>query len=93
MKKEIETLLKKDDGYLKLSNWCTLHRWTKDAFGNKVDCLQAEFSILHAYDFTGKINSRDWQGIIAEVQEFHKVAFSQAGETLANELKGGYIRG
>lgn len=93
MKKEIETLLTQENGYLKLSNWCTLHRWTKDAFGAPVDCLKAEFNVLHCFDSLFYIKARDWQGIVAELQELHKIAFNRAGERLANELKGGYIRG
>lgn len=93
MKKEIENLLIEQDGYLKLNNFCTLHRWQKNAFGEPVDCLQAEFSITSAFDYLEYITARDWQGVVEQVREAHIKAFAKASEILSTELKAGHIRG
>lgn len=93
MKKEIETLLNSENSYLKLNNFCELHRWQKNAFGEPVDCLQAEFSITRAFDYLEYITARDWQGVVEQVREAHVKAFAKASEILSTELKAGYIRG
>lgn len=93
MKKEVENLLKEKDGYLKLSNFCTLHRWQSNALGENVDCLKADFSITSAFDYCEQITARDWQGIVEQVREAHARAFAQASNILSNELKSGRIRG
>lgn len=91
MKKEIEKLLKSEDAYLKLNKFCTLHRWTKNAFGEQVDCLRAEFSILHEFDHLKELTARDWRGIVEQVCELQQKVLKVVGETLSKELKNGYI--
>lgn len=93
MKKEIENLLNSEDDYLQLNKYCALHRWTRNALYEPVDCLKVEFSILHAYDYNEEITARDWQGIVEQVRKAHITAFAQASEELSRELKNGYIRG
>ena len=93
MKKEIETLLNGENSYLNLNKFCRLHRWQKNAFGELVDCLIAEFSIVSAFDEIETITARNWREIIEQVREAHKKAFESAGKRLSNELKAGYIRG
>ena len=93
MKKEIENLLNSENSYLKLSNFCTLHRWQKNAFGEPVDCLKVEFSITTTYDYSEYITARDWRGVVEQVRAAHTRAFTKASEILSTELKAGYIRG
>lgn len=91
MKKEIEKLLKSEDAYLKLNKFCTLHRWTQNAFGERVDCLEAQFSVLSEFDYIEMVKSRIWREIVDEVCELQQKVFKVVGETLSKELKNGYI--
>ena len=93
MKKEIENLLNSENSYLKLNNFCELHRWQKNAFGEPVDCLKVEFSITTTYDYSEYITARDWRGVVEQVRAAHTRAFTKASEILSTELKAGYIRG
>ena len=93
MKKEIENLIRSEDALLRLSPFCALHRWTKDGIGNPVDHLTADFRILSSHDASIEIQSRDWNGILAEVQEAQARVFAEAAKTLNREIANGYIRG
>lgn len=93
MKKEIENLLNSENAYLDLNKFCCLHRWQKNAFGESVDCLKAEFSITTTYDYSEYITARDWRGVVEQVRAAHTRAFAKASEVLSTELKAGYIRG
>lgn len=93
MKKEITTLLAANDGKLQLNSFCTLGRYTKNALGMDVDELVAYFSIISSCDRMVHIQSRDWQGIIQEVQAAQTEVFASAAEKLNSELANGYIRG
>lgn len=92
MKKEINELLKSERAYLNINEYCSLKRWTKDAYNEVVDCLEVEFSITSKFDYIAKIESRDWQGIVAEIQEHQAKAFASAAEKYNSELKAGYLR-
>ena len=59
MKKEIIKLLNSEQAYLKINKYITLKRWTKNAFDDEVDCLQAISSIEHCADGHKYIQSRD----------------------------------
>lgn len=78
---------------LKLSPFCSLHRWTKDALGTPVDHLTADFQILASHDASVEIKSRDWNGILIEAQEAQIQIFAEAAKTLNREIANGYIRG
>lgn len=93
MKTEIENLVRSEDALLRLSPFCALHRWTKDALGTPVDHLTADFRILSSHDASIEIKSRDWNGILVEVQEAQTRIFAEAAKTLNREISNGYIRG
>ena len=92
MKKEIENLIRSEDALLRLSPFCTLHRWTKDEIGTPVDYLTADFWILSSHDASIEIKSRDWNGILVEVQEAQTRIFAEAAKILNREIANGYIR-
>lgn len=91
MKKKINHLIESEDASLKINNFCTLHRWTKDMAANDVDRLVATFSITHYASHSYEIESRDWRGIVAEVQEAQTKAFAAAAEEFNKQLANGYI--
>lgn len=91
MKKEINHLLESENASLKVNNYCTLHRWTKDILNNDVDRLVATFSITHYSSHSYEIKARDWQGIVAEVQESQTKAFTASADELNKQLANGYI--
>ena len=92
MKKQIENLLASENCTLAINKFATLHRWTKDSLnGQDCDCLSCSISILSSCDCIRDISSRDWKGIIAEVEEIIHESFKNAAETLCRNLENGYI--
>ena len=91
MKNEIEKLLKSEDAYLKLNKFCTLHRWTQNAFGEKVDCLEAHFSVLRKLDYIEIVKSRTWREIVDEVCELQEKVFKTIADKINNNLKNGVL--
>lgn len=92
MKNAITNLINSTEpATLKINQFCTLHRWTKDAIGTEVDCLEARFSITHSTSHIYKIEARDWRGVVAELQEAQTKAFMDAAATYNKQLANGYI--
>ena len=91
MKKELTELINSENSSLKINKFLCLERWKKDAIGNKVDKLEAIFSIQHIGSRNFEIKSRDYNGIIAEVQEYQTKAFVEAAEEYNKQLRNGYI--
>ena len=94
MKKEIENLLASSNATLKLNQFAYLHRWQKDALGNRVDRLTVCVSLIaKPHDFCCEINSRDCAGIIREASVAVAMGFGQVAGKLATEMENGYIDG
>lgn len=92
MKKQITNLIgSTEPTTLKINRYCTLYRWTKDAIGTEVDCLEVRFDIFHVSSHIYKIEARDWRGVVAEVQEAQIKAFADAAATYNKQLTNGYI--
>ena len=91
MKIEIMELINSESASLKINKFLCLERWKKDAIGNKVDKLEAIFSIQCVRSRHFEIKSRDYNGILAEVQECQTKAFSEAAEEYNKQLRNGYI--
>lgn len=92
MKKEIIALLDSTNASLKINEFCTLRRWTKvPGREAPVDRLQAVFSLTHASSHSFEIKSREWRGIVAEIQEAQTQAFAAAAEEFNRQLANGYI--
>ena len=92
MKKQIENLLASENSTLALNKFATLHRWTKDSLnGQGCDCLACSISLLSSCDCIRDISSRDWKGIIAEVEDIIRERFATASATLCRNLENGYI--
>ena len=92
MKKQIENLLASENSTLDLNKFATLHRWQKDALNDQdCDCLVCSISLISSCACIRDISSRDWKGIIAEVEEIIREVFAKAAETLCKNLENGYI--
>ena len=82
-----------DDKTIKIGSIGELRRWTLTALGDEVDALAISVYPLGGYGKTGKtiiIMARDYEGILAEVADAVKKAFSGAGDFFANSIKSGY---
>ena len=92
MKKQIEALVKSFKGEYRLNCIATLRRWTTDAIGDPVDMLVIEFDNINNRHFGNwrVIESRDYEGIISECEEYIMLFLTEAGATLTKELKNGY---
>lgn len=91
MKKELMELINSESASLNINKFLRIDRWKSDAIGNKVDKLEAIFSIQHIRSRHFEIKSRDYNGIIAEIQEYQTKAFAEAAEEYNKQLRNGYI--
>lgn len=91
MKKEIEALVASKSGMIKVNQICTLKRWTSNPVESDIDMLEVTFSITHYSSHSYMIESRNWQGIVEEIQERQAEAFAEAAEDLNRLLKGGKL--
>lgn len=93
MKKEILDLVKSEEGVYRLNNISKLHRWTKTALDETVDKLRIEFDTINDVDFglhSFEIESREYDGIIAECEKAIKTYLEEVAQTLIKNLKAGY---
>lgn len=90
MKKKIAALLNAETAKLNINELFVLRRYQHDALNNECDALNLEF-IGSPSAFVGKIESRDVQGIVAEVEEFMQRYMTARTEEMLRQLKGGLI--
>ena len=92
MKKQIEELVKSDNGEYRLNCIATLRRWTEDGLSDPVDMLAIEFDTLNGVNIGHWriIESRDYEGIINECADYIMLFLAEAGAKLTKELKNGY---
>lgn len=95
MKKEIMNIIN-NGGTFKINNAVSLVRelgeWKyTDTLSDKVDVLHAEIKVAGIKGwYTATIKSRDYDGIIAELNVAIKTAYAEAADNLCKELKAGY---
>ena len=99
MKKEINELLKQEDGFLKINELFKLHRWqhTKEMdpthLGRDIDCLELEMT--NSYGRTRaasvRLESRAIPELQEEIEQAMRKMMSEYTDTLASSLKGGYL--
>ena len=92
MKKEIMKLVKSEEGQFRLNNISWLYRWTTSALNEKVDCLTIEFDNINHVCFGSHvyIESRDYDGIIAECQKATTSFLTAVALELNKNMKNGY---
>lgn len=92
IKSDIINLINSDEGSVKLNHFTTLYRCT-NLFGTPVDRLKVEFGGIDRFSSTSKsIVARDYEGIIAEVQQRITEHFLDIADSLNRELANGYKR-
>lgn len=94
MKKEIMNLLNSENGSFRINNISKLERWTKDGIGNDVDMLIIRFDPVNGVNFgddTVRIDSRDFDGIIADCRRAINNHMNTVTNKLLEQLQNGYI--
>ena len=92
-KSEIMNLLKSETGTLRINPICTLRRWTYVDGHGSVDKLAVDFSaVCETGRFMGsvEIKSRDYDGIISEVDAAIRYRMAEVTEYLCKALRNGY---
>lgn len=91
---EIVNLINSSEGTLRINPICTLRRWTVDPLYNEsVDGLMLDFDAINKigrFAGTVKIDSRDYDGIVREVEAAINDKMQQVSDYLVNALKNGY---
>lgn len=91
MKKEIENLLKSENGNLKINDYFTLERYTKDALENEVDVLKLISSLTSYASETTEISARDFEGIKREVIIAMANHIENAKYKMIKNFENGYL--
>lgn len=91
MKKELMKAVE-SGGYFKINEAITLDREIGINFvGEKVDCLTARIKVIGIKGwYEERIESRDYDGIIKELNVIIQKAYTQASESLCKAINAGY---
>lgn len=93
-KSDIMKLVNSSEGIIRINPICTLRRWTVDSLGNRpVDRLSLDFDSINGMGrFVGfvEIQSREYSGIIAEIESAIKAKMEEVSACLCTALKNGY---
>ena len=92
IKTEITEMLKNGEGNVKINEVTRLTYNTRDGLGNKCDTMTCWFSFVTGVK-GGKmyaINARDYDGIIAELEECMADYFAECAKAAAKNLRAGY---
>ena len=92
MKKEIKELLSTENGWLRINQLSTLHRWTVTGIGEEVDKLELRFAPVNGreFGFSKIIKSRDYSGIIEECAAATTEFCNEVSSRLVKDLRAGY---
>lgn len=93
MKKEIMNLIASPEGEYRINPVCKLRRWTSIPGNDKLDKLTLDFDrIADMGRFVSivEIESRDYDGIIAEITAAITAHFTEIAEWLNKCLVNGY---
>ena len=92
LKKDIVNLIKSDKGSVKINEIIRLHRWTKNAIGEDVDCLMVSFSYIGGtrYGCSIDVASRTYDGIIEEISVYFKIYMRDCTEQIIDNIRNGY---
>lgn len=97
MKKKINELLEKKEGFLQINELFKLHRWlleeNTDILGRTGDYLELEMTNKYGKTRSGaiRIESRDVQGIMQEVSAAMEKMMDEFKNTLVRYWNGGYL--
>lgn len=92
IKKDIQEILNKGEGYARINNISTLSYNTKNALNESVD------NLILIFDYIGgirggarvEIKARTYEGIISEIERATEKYFADCKNELVKNLKNGY---
>jgi len=93
MKNEIMAMINSAEGSYRINNIATLRRWTKNGIGEDVDMLVIAFDPINGVNFgddTIQINSRTYDGIVADCERAINNHMNRVAITLMENLENGY---
>lgn len=92
LKKEIMAAVNSENVDVKINNISYLHRWKKDALGEDVDRMTINFSYVAGVrgGWTKEIESRDYDGIIEEIEDATNEYMRNCAEQMIKNLRAGY---
>ena len=92
IKKEIQEILKKGDGIVRINNISSLHYNTKNALNENADNLVLTFKYIGGVKggTETEIEARTYEGILAEIETATKKYFKDCANELNKNLKNGY---
>lgn len=95
MKKEIEKLLASENGRLEINSMFELHRWQKDALGNKVNELTLELRNINNVNYNivciVHIAGRTYTRIMKEIESNMRILIEELEERLISNVRTGYL--
>ena len=92
IKKDIQEILNKSEGYIRINNISTLANNTTNGIGENVDNLILVFNYIGGVKGGAmvEIKARDYDGIIAEIEKATENYFTSCKNELIKNLKNGY---
>lgn len=93
IKKTIETAIAADNGIFELKKGISLRRYTTDAMGYTCDKLFVDFTLLSGFgkvNFSREIISRDYDGVMSEIQKHTTDYLNDVAELINSELANGH---
>lgn len=92
IKKEILAAINSENATVRINGIAYLKRWKKDALGNDVDRMMITFAYVAGIKggWQREIESRDYNGIIAEIEEATSEYMSMCAEQLTKNIRAGY---
>ena len=92
LRKEIKDLLKAEEGMTKVNDISYLKRWTKDALGDKCDCLELRFDYLSGIKggASYRIAARTYADVMTEIEEATRDYFTSCMNKTLSNLEAGY---
>ena len=92
IKKDIQEILNKGEGYARINNISTLSYNAKNGIGEDVDNLILIFNYIGGIRGGARveIKARSYEGIITEIEAATKRYFTDCQNELVKNLKNGY---
>lgn len=92
IKKAIMAAVKANEARVNINEIAHLYRWTKSAIGEDVDEMEISFKYICGVKggWNKAIKSRDYEGIIKEIEAATTEYFSMCAEQMNRNLRAGY---
>lgn len=92
IKREIIAAIDQDEAVVQINSISYIRRWRKDYKGDDVDFMEIVFRYVVGIKGgeTYLIKSRDYDGIVAEINQYTADYLKECAETAAKNLQAGY---